>query len=336
AEALAAQQARAAGRGIEPAALIYLPEEVAADYAAKTSLAHGLRHGTGDFMSGAVSGQVDMARGATLAGALTADLLFYGDVRDLVVYGCAEARSHDAAPAACELGFLPKPPRDRFVFGLSAVGAALTMGMIATAGATGPADAGVSVLKTAKRGGKMTAGFADTLSKTVAKAAPPDLLAKNVGDVLKTAGKSAPNPAKLADDLGAAAAKSVSKAGIAELAGMAGDAGALAKAAGKGGGVRMLDAVENASDLRRLRHVAEAGGSRALVLHHKTGARVLKLSQASLKLTAKAARDLAALLAALAGFAVALIGSAARFGAGRAAAIFGVGRRLDAAARRLL
>lgn len=122
----------------------------------------------GDVGHGALTGTGDSVE--ALAGAVTADLFVFGDVRDLVIQGGRRLRGEDT---------------DEVIVALSAAGLALTLA---------PAvDFGTAILKFARRAGALTEAFASRLLKLARgavserNAAP---LAEVAGDVA-TLGRSA-------------------------------------------------------------------------------------------------------------------------------------------------
>jgi hypothetical protein len=79
---------------------------------------------------------------ASAAGMLTGDMFVFGDVRDVVREGWRGYRGEEV---------------DTLVLGLAGAGLAVTAGMYASGGAAAPARAGLSVVKAARRGGKISA-----------------------------------------------------------------------------------------------------------------------------------------------------------------------------------
>ena len=96
---------------------------------------------------------------AAFAGSLTADLVGYGDLRDL----------YDQA-----IRFSDGLEVDRMTVGFAAVGVALTAATIASFGSTSPAKAGVSTLKAAKRAGKLSPLLAREVTELAADAVDAD------------------------------------------------------------------------------------------------------------------------------------------------------------------
>lgn len=115
----------------------------------------------GDVGQGALTGSGDSVE--ALAGAVTADLFVFGDVRDLVIQGGRRLRGEDA---------------DEVIVGLSAAGIALSFAP--------EIDFGTAILKFARRAGALTEAFAKRLAKLARDAVSErDLtpLAEVAGDV---------------------------------------------------------------------------------------------------------------------------------------------------------
>lgn len=94
----------------------------------------------GSFAAGFATGSSDDL--ASLGGAVTSDLTVVGDVRDIVIEGGAMVTGE---------------PYDELILVLSGVGLGVTSATWATGGAALPARLGASVLKTAKRSGRLAA-----------------------------------------------------------------------------------------------------------------------------------------------------------------------------------
>jgi hypothetical protein len=131
-EDLAASIAQLAGeRGVG------LPAGLAARITAAQDAASA-RMGS-DAWNGFVSG--DAPNEAGLAGAVAADLIGIGDVRDLYTQASR---------------YLAGEEIDPLIIGLATVGLGLTAATVATLGATGPEEAGISTLKAVKRAGRLS------------------------------------------------------------------------------------------------------------------------------------------------------------------------------------
>ncbi|MDO8534658.1 MAG: hypothetical protein Q7S17_07960 [Xanthobacteraceae bacterium] len=117
---------------------IGLPEDFRAKIAAARSTRQEVVRAVSRFGRGLVTGEADNIAG--LAGAATGDLLVFGDLRDLAREGSRWARGAEA---------------DKLMLGLAAAGLMVTAGTYASAGEAAPLRAGVSLVKAARRAGKV-------------------------------------------------------------------------------------------------------------------------------------------------------------------------------------
>ena len=104
----------------------------------------------GSFAHGLVTGEPGDLAG--LAGTALGDLFVFGDVRDAIREGSRMATGE---------------PADELILGLAGVGIALTAGTYLSVGAAAPARVGVSVLKAARRTGRITAQMGEWLTRTM-------------------------------------------------------------------------------------------------------------------------------------------------------------------------
>jgi hypothetical protein len=196
---------------------------------------------------------------AGLAGAVTSDLTVVGDVRDLV---------HE-----CGL-MIAGQPYSEIMLGLATVGLVATGATVATGGVGLPAKLGISVLKTAKNAGTLTAGLGAALGHALRQAVDFNEL----GSVLRAAATL--DSAAVRD----AASKAVRRASSGDLARMVNDVRHISDIAGPGETVRLLKyahSPEELSDLsvmtsrfgRTTRGVVELTG-RASLRAFKQGVRI--------------------------------------------------------------
>ncbi|WP_293388057.1 hypothetical protein [Nevskia sp.] len=165
---------------------------------------------------GALTGQGDSTE--ALAGAVAADLLVIGDVRDLLIQGAKALRGEDS---------------DEVIVALSALGLATTI-------APG-ADAGVALMKFARRAGALSETFAKTLLR----------LGRRAFETGKTD----------------------------ELLAVAGDVSRLSERARPAAALRILRPIDDPQMLNRVANLAERpGGSLALWLSPARSTAWLKLS----------------------------------------------------------
>lgn len=119
----------------------------------------GLRNAS-DFLHGAVTGEVTSA--ASIGGVIVADYVGVGDTRDVVVQGTKLIKGDDC---------------DRLTLGLALAGLATVVP------GSGLADAGFSILKTANKSGKISAGLASHLRSTAVKIVDADGLRRGLSTI---------------------------------------------------------------------------------------------------------------------------------------------------------
>jgi hypothetical protein len=125
-----------------------MPEETLTRINDAHELSATVVRNTFQFGEGFVTGKGDSNAG--LAGAVTSDLTVIGDLRDITTEGTRMLSGEDYS---------------ELILGLSVVGIGITAATIATGGGGIVAKAGVSLLKAAKRGGKLTNEFAGVLTR---------------------------------------------------------------------------------------------------------------------------------------------------------------------------
>ena len=101
-----------------------------------------LRHKAASFARGLVTGEPDDT--AALGGTMLGDLFVFGDVRDVVREGVHLASGQET---------------DKVLLGLASAGLAVTAATYMTAGADAPARAGLSLLKVARKTGRLDERF---------------------------------------------------------------------------------------------------------------------------------------------------------------------------------
>ena len=184
--------------------------------AAAAAEASTMRYRAESFARGFVTGEPqDMA---SLAGTTLGDLFVFGDIRDALREGARYVRGEQV---------------DRLVLGLAATGIAITAGTYATFGAGAPARAGLTLVKTARKTGRLSAEFSESLGRMLRQTSFP------------------------------AAARGTAKA---ERAGgllqLARDVGRVEKAAGGRAALDALKIAKEPRDITRIAKLAEKEGSR--------------------------------------------------------------------------
>jgi hypothetical protein len=155
AAALRADDAELARSFIELAAArgVAVDPRLAEKVAAANSPAANVIRTAGHFTRGLITGEPDDA--VSLAGTAVGDLFVFGDIRDAVREGARFTRGEHV---------------DKLVLGLACVGLAITAGTYATLGAGVPARVGVSLVKAARKTGRIGASMAGWLGRTLRQA----------------------------------------------------------------------------------------------------------------------------------------------------------------------
>ena len=218
-----------------------------------------------DFAAGAVSGTAEGTAG--LAGSLAADVTGLGDLRDLLREGGRYARAE---------------PYDPLLLGMALVGLPLTLSTW-TAGAGAGPRAGLTVLKAARRGGRLSPALAANLGRTVRTGIDGEALARAVGASARLDLAGARTAASLAIRPGTAT----------RLTALAGDALALGRRTGQRGVMQVLGLARDPADVARAVRLGERLGPR-------TRAALALLGRGALALGAGLAALASTLLAGLA------------------------------------
>jgi hypothetical protein len=221
-------------------------------------------HAVASFAHGFVTGTPDDLAG--LAGTAAGDLFVFGDIRDAVREGTHLARGE---------------PADELVLGLAGAGIAITAGAYLTAGVAAPVRVGLSLVKAARRTGRLAAPLAAFMTRSVREAVDTRAL----GAAMSKASLTAPGVAVRA----ARDAVKLEKAdGVVMLAD---DIGRVQASAGTRAVFEGLKIAEEPEDVARLARLSAAKGG-------KTRA-ILKLAGRAALVLTSAAFDLASLLFAV-------------------------------------
>ena len=214
-------------------------------------------HTAKNFAYGLVTGAPDDLAG--LAGTAAGDLFVFGDIRDAVREGAHVVRGE---------------PADELILGLAGAGIAVTAATYATLGGGTPARLGLSLVKAARKTGRLAAPMAEWMTRSVRQAVDTTAL----GSALTKASFAAPAVAFRA-------ARDAVKVERAEgLVTVARDVGRVQGAAGTRVALEGLKLAEGPEDVARLARLAETKGG-------KTRA-ILKLAGRSAFALAAAAFDL--------------------------------------------
>ncbi len=210
---------------------------------ANASLATASRS-LGSFARGLVVGEAEDISG--LAGTAVGDLFVLGDVRDALREGTRIAAGRDG---------------DELVLGLACVGLAVTAGTYATVGAAAPVRVGLTVVKAARKTGRLGGAMAAWINRAL----------REVVDW--TALKRAINSASIAEPAaamrGAREAVKVEKAQ--ELVRLVGDVGRVQARAGTRAALDGLKLAEGSRDMSRIARLAAAKGGKTRAILKLTG-----------------------------------------------------------------
>ncbi|MEW6255604.1 MAG: hypothetical protein AB1592_06580 [Pseudomonadota bacterium] len=200
------------------------------------------------FGSGFLTGTPDDLAG--LAGAAAGDLTVWGDLRDASREGWH---------------YVQGEPTDMLVLGLSAAGLALTAGTYATLGAGAPARAGLTLVKVARRTGRLTAGLAADLTRLARESVDLAALRRGAGALDAGALKAAIRPQ-----------------GLARLTGLFTDLGTVQAKAGTRAALDGLALADGTRDVTRLARLAEKSGGKTLFILKSAGRSAFVITSALL------------------------------------------------------
>lgn len=206
------------------------------------------------FATGLVTGEADDV--ASLSGTVAGDLFVFGDIRDVVREGKRLAMGEDA---------------DQLVLGLASAGLVVTAATYASIGGATPVRAGLSMVKDARKVGRLGAGLTEWAGRSARGVVDAPMLQKAVADA---------SLARPGQTIGAIkAAFKAEKAGA--LVRLAKDVGRVGEKAGTKGALDVLRIADGPKDVARAARLAESKGS-------QTRAIVKILGRGALLLTAGA------------------------------------------------
>ncbi len=235
--ALAAQDSELAQSFIDLARArhVMIDPALAEKVAAETAESATMRYRAKSFARGLVTGEPqDMA---SLAGTTLGDLFVFGDIRDALREGTRYVRGEQV---------------DQLVLGLAATGIAITAGTYATFGAATPARAGLTLVKAARKTGRLGAELTESLGRMVRQTSFP------------AAARAARDTAK------------VERAG--SLLHLVRDVGRVEKAAGGRAALDALKIAKEPRDITRIAKLAEKEGSRTRAVLKIAGRRAIMLA----------------------------------------------------------
>jgi hypothetical protein len=231
-----------------------LAEKVTAAVAESASASHA----ADSFARGFISGEPDDVVG--LAGTALGDLFVFGDIRDAVREGSRLAKGEEA---------------DQLVLGLACVGLAITAGTYATFGATTPARVGLSVVKVARKTGRLSARMGEWIGRSLREVIDWNTLKRAIGGASLTEPVMAVRAAR--------EAVKVEKAG--GLVHLVRDVGRVQTKAGTQAALDGLKIAENPAEMARVAQLAEKKGSKTRAILKTVGATAIALTMGTVNLS---------------------------------------------------
>jgi hypothetical protein len=215
------------------------------------------KHAVLSFTEGLVTGAPDDLAG--LAGTATGDLFVFGDIRDAVREGVHIARGEQA---------------DELILGLACAGIAITAGTYATIGFGAPMRVGLSLVKAARKTGRLAVPVAEWMTRSLREVVDTRAL----GAALAKASITVPAVAVRA----ARDAVKVDRAG--GVVTMVRDVGRVEAGAGTRAALEGLKIAEEPEDMARLARLAETKGSKTRAILKIAGRAAIVLTAASIDL----------------------------------------------------
>ncbi len=210
-------------------------------------------HTAKSFAHGFVTGAPDDLAG--LAGTAVGDLFVFGDIRDAVREGAHVVRGE---------------PADELILGLAGAGIAVTAATYATLGGGTPARLGLSLVKAARKTGRLAAPMAEWMTRSVREAVDTTAL----GTALTKASFTAPAVAFRA------ARDAVKVERTEGLVTAVRDVGRVQNAAGARAALEGLKVAEGPQDVARLARLAETKGGKTRAILKLAGRGAFALTAA--------------------------------------------------------
>lgn len=207
---------------------------------------------------------------AHISGAVLCDLTMYGDARDLTKEAVNYAMGRDV---------------DRFVVALSGTGLALTAGTYATAGAAAPVKVSVSLLKFAKKTGRLSNRFGAYLMSKAQAALPMKALQQQLEAVSFRERLTSFHFSGLSEDIVGIFQRSVDPKQAAELEYVFFNLGAIKAATSTETAVRTLKIVDTPQQLTQLRRISEVSGNKSLAYADTFGKNIFGMIKTTLRVS---------------------------------------------------
>ena len=211
-----------------------------------------------NFARGVVTGEAQDASG--LAGVAISDLFVVGDIRDALREATRLAAGEEA---------------DQLVLGLACVGLAVTAGTYASVGAAVPARVGITVLKAARKTGRLGAAMAAWLNQSLREVVDWTML------------KGAVSRATLAQPAAAlrGAREAVKGENARSLVRLVGDVGRVQASAGTRAALDGLKLAEGPRDVSKIARLAAAKGGKTRAILKMAGRAAIVLTVGAFNLT---------------------------------------------------
>ncbi|MBC7586447.1 hypothetical protein FNL55_18295 [Tardiphaga sp. vice352] len=259
-EALAAKDADLANSFVELAAARQVP--LSADLTKRVADAvteqNSASNFAAKFASGFVTGQADDI--GSMSGTVAGDLFVYGDIRDVVREGKHLAMGEDA---------------DHLILGLAAAGLAVTAATYATVGGATPVRAGLSLVKDARKVGRLGEGLTAWVGRSARTIVDTPALTGALADA------SMLRPGKTITAVKAAFRGD--KAG--DLVKLAQDAGRVGEKAGVRGAMDTLRIAQGPKDVARIAKLAEKNGGQTRAILKMFGRGAILLAVGAFNMT---------------------------------------------------
>jgi hypothetical protein len=210
------------------------------------------------FATGLVTGNADDV--ASLSGTVAGDLFVFGDIRDVVREGKHLAMGEDT---------------DRLVLGLATAGLVVTAATYVTVGGAGPVRAGLTLVKDARKVGRLGEGLAEWAGRSARQVVDGPVLENAVGSA------SVMRPGQSVSAI--RAAFRAEKAGA--LVRLAKDVGRVGEKAGIRAAQDTLRIAETPKDVTRAARLAEAKGGQTRAILKILGRGALLLAAGAFNLT---------------------------------------------------
>jgi hypothetical protein len=203
------------------------------------------------FTRGLITGEPEDISG--MVGTAAGDLFVFGDIRDAVREGTRLAAGHEA---------------DELILGLACVGLAVTAGTYATVGAAAPARVGITVVKAARKTGRLGSQMAGWINRSVREVVDWSALARAVR------GASIAQPAAAVR----AAREAVKVEKAQGLIRLAGDVGRVQARAGTQAALDGLKLAQGPRDMSKIARLAEAKGGKTRAILKLAGRGAIALT----------------------------------------------------------